>query len=708
MKKTKILMGLSLFLGLSISVAFGDEADAARSMHRLYNPNSGEHFYTADTNEKNVLVNKHRWKYEGVAWTAPDVGNNVYRVYNPNSGEHHYTMGLNEKNFLVKLGWRYEGVGWKSDTYKGQALYRLYNPNAGAGAHHYTKDMNERKHLLKVGWKNENIGWYGMNPNQQMNITIIHKGNDGKVLNKSVVKVKRDTNYTAKGKSFNGYSIKGSSSQKVKADGNKTITFNYIKNAVKPPSAQKFTIKTIHLGSDGKTLKSYSTVIEKGKSYTAKAESFSGYTLKGNNSKTITVNGNTNIVFNYTKNTVAPTKFKVSVQYKEKNGKLLTATIDTATVEKGKQYIATARTFDGYVVEGSKTQTITVNQDTLITFNYLKNVPTVNKTELQNLYNSVKGKVKGNYTDTSWKTFQNSLNIAKNILDNTNATQTQVDNAKNALQIAVNGLKENPITIQKFNVTVVHKDTNGTTLQTENTVQIEKGKTFTAKAKVFNGYTLQGQNSQTITVNGNATITFTYKKDVVEDLLAIENQLNNQALVNINNHRSSNGKAKLTFNSALQKAATVRSRELPIRWDHKRPNGSDSSTAAEEAGYDKLNWNENIYKGNGMSLNWIKTNGAQLIVNAWINSPEHNGTLLSGYNIDGAVGVYIKDDGGGRYSLYASFMPGEKRLGTRKTQNENIEQSEATQEESNSAKEISSTEASSIEQLEETTSSIEK
>ena len=25
-------------------------------MHRLYNPNSGEHFYTEDTNEKNWLV----------------------------------------------------------------------------------------------------------------------------------------------------------------------------------------------------------------------------------------------------------------------------------------------------------------------------------------------------------------------------------------------------------------------------------------------------------------------------------------------------------------------------------------------------------------------------------------------------------------------------------------------------------------------------
>ncbi|MGT2959561.1 hypothetical protein [Streptococcus caballi] len=32
------------------------------------------------------------WKYEGVAWYAPVLGNSVYRLYNPNAkqaGSHH-------------------------------------------------------------------------------------------------------------------------------------------------------------------------------------------------------------------------------------------------------------------------------------------------------------------------------------------------------------------------------------------------------------------------------------------------------------------------------------------------------------------------------------------------------------------------------------------------------------------------------------------
>lgn len=36
----------------------------------------------------------------------------VYRLYNPNSGEHFYTQNFYEKNNLQNLGWRYEGIGW--------------------------------------------------------------------------------------------------------------------------------------------------------------------------------------------------------------------------------------------------------------------------------------------------------------------------------------------------------------------------------------------------------------------------------------------------------------------------------------------------------------------------------------------------------------------------------------------------------------------
>lgn len=136
------------------------------TMYRMYNPNSGEHFYTADANERDVLKSV-GWKYEGIAWTAPKKSNTpVYRLYNKNSGEHHYTTSAAEKNMLLGIGWSDEGIGWYSDDNMTTSLYRLYNPNAKgaqeAGAHHYTTDTSERDSLYKIGWKKEGTGWYGL------------------------------------------------------------------------------------------------------------------------------------------------------------------------------------------------------------------------------------------------------------------------------------------------------------------------------------------------------------------------------------------------------------------------------------------------------------------------------------------------------------------------------------------------------------------
>lgn len=128
------------------------------AMYRLYNPNSGEHFYTANASERDKVRNA-GWRYEGVGWQAPKSGTPVYRLYNPNAGDHHYTPHAYEKDHLIKVGWRYEGVSWYSGGSK--PLYRLYNPNAKAGAHHYTLLQSERNNLIKQGWRNEGIGWYG-------------------------------------------------------------------------------------------------------------------------------------------------------------------------------------------------------------------------------------------------------------------------------------------------------------------------------------------------------------------------------------------------------------------------------------------------------------------------------------------------------------------------------------------------------------------
>ena len=130
-------------------------------MYRLYNPNSGEHFYTGSEEERDILVAA-GWIYEGIAWNAPvKTGSPIYRLFNPNSGDHHYTGSKEERDFLVSVGWIYEHVAWNTLSPNDYPQYRMYNPNADIGSHHYTGSTEERDFLVSVGWIYEGIGWYG-------------------------------------------------------------------------------------------------------------------------------------------------------------------------------------------------------------------------------------------------------------------------------------------------------------------------------------------------------------------------------------------------------------------------------------------------------------------------------------------------------------------------------------------------------------------
>ncbi|MDO4622198.1 MAG: transglutaminase domain-containing protein [Eubacteriales bacterium] len=133
-------------------------------MYRMYNPNSGEHFYTANYVERDMLL-KAGWSYEGIGWTAPGAAGSdpVYRLYNENAGDHHYTMSKGERDSLVRLGWKDEGIGWYSSRKKEIPLYRQYNKNAVAGSHNYTTNEAENTMLVSQGWDAEGIGWYGIN-----------------------------------------------------------------------------------------------------------------------------------------------------------------------------------------------------------------------------------------------------------------------------------------------------------------------------------------------------------------------------------------------------------------------------------------------------------------------------------------------------------------------------------------------------------------
>ena len=49
---------------IATSSALADDTNT-QEMYRLYNPNSGEHFYTADASERDHLVDV-GWNYEGI------------------------------------------------------------------------------------------------------------------------------------------------------------------------------------------------------------------------------------------------------------------------------------------------------------------------------------------------------------------------------------------------------------------------------------------------------------------------------------------------------------------------------------------------------------------------------------------------------------------------------------------------------------------
>ena len=105
------------------------------------------------------MIQKKRgdWNYEGIAWkTETTKGDPVYRLYHPTIKVHLYTRDKNEYAVLAQRGWLQEGIAYRS--YGPVPIYRLYH--TGLKKHLYTRDSNERDVLKTRGWLYEGIAWY--------------------------------------------------------------------------------------------------------------------------------------------------------------------------------------------------------------------------------------------------------------------------------------------------------------------------------------------------------------------------------------------------------------------------------------------------------------------------------------------------------------------------------------------------------------------
>ncbi|WP_043167272.1 InlB B-repeat-containing protein [Bifidobacterium callitrichos] len=141
-------------------------------LYRAYNKNNGDHYYTKSKAEYEALV-KLGWNAEGNKFDAvrtrtastgsyagdpkavpANLGEKVFSVYNPNTGEHLLTSET-EAKALARVGWNNEGLKFYAPQNGSVAVYRIYNPNTNGPAHAYV-GKDEGTKVVAKGWKWDN------------------------------------------------------------------------------------------------------------------------------------------------------------------------------------------------------------------------------------------------------------------------------------------------------------------------------------------------------------------------------------------------------------------------------------------------------------------------------------------------------------------------------------------------------------------------
>lgn len=467
------------------------------------------------------------------------------------------------------------------------------------------------------------------NPAEKFEITVKYVDENNKEIAESDnLKVENGQNYTATAKTIEGYSLVGEVTQSLTVNKNETIAFKYHKNET---PTEKFNITVKFEDEDGKELSPFEThELEKGQVFTAQAKDIADYSLVGENSQAITVTGDETITFKYVKDAESVVKYPVIVEYRDEDGNLLGS--DSAIeVEKGKSFTAIAKSIDGYILVGEATQTITVDKSATITFTYKKDETsvTVDKTELQNLVNSVQDTAQENFTDESFADFKTVLDKANSILNDNDATQEQVNQAKSDLQNAFDNLTENEITVDK-----------STLEQLINSVKETPQGNYTDES--YTNFTTELTNANTIlrnpdaaqfevdTAKANLQTAFDnlVEKTTGGSLSATEMQIaKNTILREVNNLRASYGLEPVISEDHLNRGADTRAVEIETLFDHIRPDGSGVEEAVMEQGAFPGIFGENIASNSAPFTDGEQAGMA--LFNQWKNSSSHLSLMLT-------------------------------------------------------------------------------
>lgn len=141
-----------------------------RPIYRFYNAKTGAHFFTADTAERDYVIQTlPGFAYEGTAfyaYSADTTGQNpVYRFYNRATAAHFYTIDVSERNYVQSSlpTYQYEGAAWAAQIAAATGtspIYRFYNREIDT--HFYTISSAERDFIIanNPGYQYEGAKYY--------------------------------------------------------------------------------------------------------------------------------------------------------------------------------------------------------------------------------------------------------------------------------------------------------------------------------------------------------------------------------------------------------------------------------------------------------------------------------------------------------------------------------------------------------------------
>ena len=132
---------------------YGNINDGKVTVHRFFNPDSGGHFFTADNDEKDNVIQNSIFNSEGAGFRAFAAASDnhgdtipVYRFLNKKLGSHLFTSFEMEKVHLMTLDdFVYEGIGFRAfseDSSTTTPIHRFFNTLKGG--HFFTASELEK------------------------------------------------------------------------------------------------------------------------------------------------------------------------------------------------------------------------------------------------------------------------------------------------------------------------------------------------------------------------------------------------------------------------------------------------------------------------------------------------------------------------------------------------------------------------------------